>query len=258
MGVLVVATVVSVFFLAMGNTAAKEKKANVVITSFAISNHNILVGQSVTVTIGLLNNGTADATNYLLNLTIDDAPVNGLYISLGMGNRTTYTHDISPSQIGNHTVCIDQNSTYLHCYERFNAGDYRTYQGVGYDNTAGSINYNYTAKILSSSVASYSEEITYTGIDRPYSVNSQSTYYKFSSTGMQNFTAYGLESVQTHYGVKNLTHYSYTYENAGYHFTVNIYADIPSNVNFRAVTTTDGLTLTEDLVDTNVEWLKDI
>lgn len=255
---MVVAAAVSVFFLAMGNTAAKEKKANVVVTSFAISKHNILVGQAVTVTIGLLNNGTADATNYLLNLTIDDAPVNGLYISLGMGNRTTYTHDISPSQAGNHTVSIDENSTYLHCYERFNAGDYRAYQGVGYDSTAGSINYNYTAKILSSSEGSYSEEITYTGIDRPYSVNTYPTYYGFSSSGMQNFTIYGMESVETLYGVKNLTHYSYTYDNVGYHFIVNIYADIPSNINFRAVTTTDGLTLTEELVDTNLEWLKDI
>jgi len=251
---LVVAAIAAVLVLTMSNTAAKEGKANFVVMSFAIDKHAMLKNQSAIVTIGLLNNGTADGT-YVLNVTIDGGVAWSKDVDLGMGNSTTVTYNVSSIAAGNHTVGVGDSSTYLNCYDRYAAGANLTYHSVQTITGLMTIEFNWTATVASSNSQQYTTDIDF---ENNIYQSQTSTAYRTDvwGDGLENLTLVGPESVATHFGVMTLTHYTYTYEANGYHYHVDAYRNDTTNVAYKIVTTTSGATETDELVDTNMAWLE--
>lgn len=274
-GVLGVAAIAGVLLLTMGNTTGNgertgntddakddgnapvdEGKANFIITSLDVSEHNVLTDQTAIVTIGLMNNGTADGT-YELNITLDGNVVKTRNVFIGMGNSTTVTHPISSSVVGNHTVAAGGSSTYLHCYDFYAVGAFMTYRSVEADAALGTREYNYTFTYVAQTSSTYTVSMVYENDVYPSSTN---TYSKSGpdQSNRENVTFVGMENVTTLYGEKRLAHYTYTFESSGFHFEVDSYKDDWTGVVFKAVTRADGYSVTEELIDTNREWIKDI
>jgi hypothetical protein len=256
--ILIIASIsaVALFMLGVGNSAPVEKRANFNVTSFSINKHDVVTDIEATVTIGLKNNGTA-AGDYQLNISLDNAVVNTSQIHLGVGNSTMVNYNISSSKIGNHSVSVGTNSTYLNCYDPLTVGDYLKYHITGYDVSSGSIDGNMTTQIISKNATAYTTTATYSGIGLADAVETTNISDDWS-TGLENLTFVSIDSVLTHYGTKNLSHYTYTHDSGPNHFLYDLYLDVQTGVIFRIQTTIGTSTLTFDLVDSNRVWLSDV
>lgn len=255
-GVLVVGTLTGILIFTMGKTSADEGKPNFVVTSFGVSKHNVLVNNDTTVTVGVMNNGTADGV-YKLNITIDGVSVKSSSVAVGKGNTATVSYNISSSSVGNHTVAVGDNSTYLNCFDRFAADSYMTFHAIESDTTYGVLEYNWTSSVMSVNATGYTLKFIYENNVYPmtiYDYNKSDLW----SRNMENVTFVGMESVSTAYGVKTLAHYTYTFESSGYHYEVDIFRDDKTGAYFKMITKTTGFVMTEELINTNRDWMKDI
>jgi hypothetical protein len=148
-------------------------------------------------------------------------------------------------------------STYLNCYDFYEIGSYMTYHSVEVDEIIGTMQYNYTLAYVAQNATTYTVNLTYEDDVYP------AVTYVYNKTGesesdRENVTFMGMTNITTAYGEKELAHYTYTMDNNGYHFEVDTYLDERTGATFRTVMRTDGFTLTDELIDTNRVWMKDI
>ncbi len=198
------------------------------------------------------NNGTAEG-DHQFNLTLDGAEVNSSTVHLGIGEGTSIDFTISSPTTGNHTLAIGTDTTYLNCYNRNNVGDFLQYQITGHTALLGSINGSMTMRLVATNSTSGTLNFTYSGINIPDSQHTGNLSDNWS-TGLQDLKFVGMAMVQTSYGMKTLSNYTYTQDSGLDHGDVLV--DASTGVEFRIDSTYSPSTyLIYELVDTNMPWV---
>lgn len=241
-----------------GEAGKVEKKANFAVTSLSLSDQNVVVGQPLTATIGMKNNGTADG-DYEVRLFLDGVQVNHTLISVGKGNSTTVVLGLVCNAAGTPTVKVESNTTTFTCVDKYVVGDRMKWHVTGYDaETDKAIDGYQTTEIMSVNSTSYTIKATYDNLPLLNGTNDVPISTPWSA-GLANLTFIGMENVQTAWGTKTLSHYNYTYDFGPYHYVYDLYIDVPTETKFKISTTVETLmgqsTMTFDLEETNKLWV---
>jgi hypothetical protein len=253
--VLVAAFATVALMLSEGGTTSVPERANFVVTSFSIDRHDVLVNQTVNVAVVTKNNGTAEGSHQF-NLTVDGAEVNSSTVHLGIGEETSIGFTISSAVVGNHTLAVGTNTTYLNCYHRNIIGDFLYYRITGHTVLLGSINGSMTIRLVAANSTSGTLNVSYSGINIPdsqYTGNLSDNW----STGLQDLKFVGMVNVRTSYGMKTLSNYTYI-RDSGLDYG-DVLVDASTGVEFQIDSTYSPSTyLIYTLVDTNMPWVAEI
>ncbi|MBI0584078.1 MAG: hypothetical protein ISF22_07610 [Methanomassiliicoccus sp.] len=227
----------------------------------SVDKQDVVTGQQLMATVGVMNNGTADG-DYEVRLFLEGVQVNFTTVSLGVGNSTTVKLGVTSNVAGTPTIRVDQNTTTFNCHERFVVGDMMKWHLTGYDaDFDETIDAFMTTKVIIANSTSFTMQETYDGIGLINSTTVHS-YDEIWSTGLANLTLVGKEQVSTAFGTKALSHYTYTYDVGPYQFNYSLFIDPVTEVRFKiatSYTTNNGLsTLNFDLVETNKVWVAGI
>lgn len=232
-----------------GGTGAKLD-----VVSVKVDRQNVLINDSVNVTVTMRNEGTERGVK-TISLLVDRDMNESKNISLEAGGVQTVYFTVRSPTAGNHTITCEGNSTSFTSYPRWKVGDYTTYRYVS--NVEGASNMTLTV------VAVNDLKITFTrSFDDGVRTNSTdiadtsiNTY-----TILTNLSLVGKVDYVTHFGNKILSHYNRTDPSPMY----DVYWDEPSQLVFRQVTSAwpnpnlYPYVITEELIGTNMPWVQDL
>jgi hypothetical protein len=67
-----------------------------------------------------------------------------------------------------------------------------------------------------------------------------------------------MENVLTDFGMKTLAHYHYTADSGGYHYDIDTYRDELVGVCFKTVVRSGEYVSTDELIDTDRDWVREL
>ena len=250
LAIVAVIVVVAIIAASMGLNRVKSdaNDAKLTVLSMNVDKHNILINDTVNVTVLVSNNGIGHAVQ-TLTLMIDRDLTLAKSVSLEAGAVQNVSFVVTPSTPGNHTLSCGGNSTFFTSYPRWWVGDYQVESFVS--------GYNEVSNITSTVTGINGSMITlfrsYDNGARPNSSVSMDSSLN-SVAMLTNIRMVGKEVVHTNFGDKLLSHYVRSDPAPTY----DIYMDESSRLVFKQVTTASPFVITEVLIGTNMPWVHDL
>jgi hypothetical protein len=249
--------IITTFSNAFGTSNMDKKAAKFEISALVVNRHNILINDTVKVSINVTNVGNIHG-NYTMNIDLDGEIYQTKEIEIAPEANKTVIFEVSSSESGNHTLSVSNLSSYFNSYPRWLVGDNTTYE-------VSEAHYNETGVIQST------EKYIFTGtvigldganvtVSNVFDNGSLYGTHTFDSreeddTLKAHYQLVGTELVSTHYGDKVLSHFR-ALGTGG--VTYDIYMDGSSNVVFKTETSSALYGTTQVLIDTSMPWVADL